>query len=170
LKTEFTITEGYPLTKEKLKQKLYVISYYFIAVVLSLSGISKILNPENLLNTLNTTLTFLGGNIIILIATVLPVLEIALGLMLMLPVPMGKIWRSHDKSKTKETLLTTVILFATFLIFAIYGFISGFDVDCGCFGSNISSEFGVGMIIRNMVLLIITILVLLLNNKEVKND
>jgi hypothetical protein len=124
LKTDFTITESYTLTKEKLKQRLYIISYYFIAVVFLVSGISKILNPENLLNTLNTTLTFIDVNILILIATALPVIEIALGLMLILPVTMGKIWRSHDKSKTKETLSATVILFAAFFLFSIYGTIT----------------------------------------------
>ncbi len=147
MKTDFTITESYTLTKEKLKQRLYIISYYFIAVVLSLSGISKILNPENLLNTLNTTLTFIDVNILILIATALPVIEIALGLMLIL------------KIKVKGTLIATVILFAVFFLFSIYGTITGFDVDCGCFGSSIRSEFGVGMIIRNIVLLILSILV-----------
>ncbi|MFZ2323375.1 MAG: MauE/DoxX family redox-associated membrane protein [Ignavibacteriaceae bacterium] len=151
MKTDFTITGSYTLTKEKLKQNLYVISFYFIAVVLLVSGISKILNPENLLNTLNATLTFLGENILILIATVLPVLEIALGLMLILPVPMGKI-------KTKETLIATLILFAVFFLFSIYGTIAGYDVDCGCFGTVIKNEFGVWMIFRNMILFVITFL------------
>jgi hypothetical protein len=36
--------------------------------------------------------------------------------------------------------------------------IKGFDVDCGCFGSNVSSEFGIGMIIRNVILIVITLL------------
>lgn len=158
MKTEFTITEGYFLTKEKLKQKLYVISYYLIAVVLLVSGISKILNPENLLNTLNTTLTFLGGNILILIATVLPVLEIALGLMLLL------------KTKVKKTLIATVILFAAFFLFSIYGTIKGFDVDCGCFGSSTSSQFGIEMIIRNLSLTIISIVLNKLKLLEQKNQ
>jgi hypothetical protein len=80
---------------------------------------------------------------------------------------MGKIWRSHDKSKTKETLSATVILFAAFLIFAIYGFISGFDVDCGCFGSNISSEFGIWMIGRNLLLVVIAFFNLKFFNKRI---
>lgn len=158
MKTDFTITENYTLTKEKLKQRLYIISYYFIAVVLLVSGISKILNPENLLNTLNTTLNFLGENIIILIATVLPVLEIGLGLMLML------------KIKTKETFFVATMLFAIFLVFAIYGTIKGFDVDCGCFGTVIKNEFGILMIGRNLSLTIISIVLNKIKLLEQKNQ
>jgi hypothetical protein len=159
LKTDTILIQKSSLSKETIKPKLFVLAYYFIALVLLFSGINKVIAPETFLNTLNTTLGFLGENILILIATALPVIEIALGFMLMLPVPMGKIWRSNDKSKVKETLIATVILFAVFFLFSIYGTVAGFDVDCGCFGSNVSSEFGAGMVVRNIVLLIVSILV-----------
>lgn len=138
----------FSLTKTTLSpSKLgYYFFYYSITIILLFSGFSKIIDPENFLKVLNVTLGFLGANIIVLTATALPVFEIVLSLMLML------------KIKTKEILFATAILFAAFLIFAIYGTIKGFDVDCGCFGSNVSSEFGVGMIIRNMVLSIVTFL------------
>jgi hypothetical protein len=148
----------FSLTKTTLSpSKLgYYFFYYSITIILFFSGFSKIIDPENFLKVLNVTLGFLGENIIVLTATALPVFEIVLSLMLML--------------KTKETLIATVILFGVFLIFAIYGFISGFDVDCGCFGSNVSGEFGVGMIIRNLVFLLLPINVLFFNNRIAKND
>jgi len=69
-----------------------------------------------------------------------------------------------------ETLIAIVILFAAFLIFAIYGTIKGFDIDCGCFGSGISSQFGIMMIIRNLVFLLLPINGLFFNNRMAKND
>lgn len=140
-----TFNQKFFLTKENIIPKLFSLAYYFIALVLLFSGFSKIIDPENFLKVLNITLGFLGENIIILIATALPVFEIALGLMLML------------KIKTKETLFVAVILFAVFFLFSIYGTIKGFNVDCGCFGSSISSQFGIEMIIRNLSLTIISI-------------
>ena len=150
----------FSLTKTTLSpSKLgYYFFYYSITIILLFSGFSKIIEPENFLKVLNTTLGFLGENIIILTATALPVIEIALGLMLIL------------KIKVKEALIATLLLFSVFALFAIYGFISGFDVDCGCFGSNVSGEFGVGMIIRNLVFLLLPINVLFFNNRIAKND
>ena len=140
--------QKFPLAKDNIKQKLFESAYYFIVAVLLFSGFSKIIDPENFLKTLNTTLNFLGESIIIFIATALPVIEIAIGLMLLL------------KIKTKETLFVVVILFAAFLLFSIYGTIAGFDVDCGCFGSSVGSEFGVEMIVRNLILLIISLILI----------
>jgi hypothetical protein len=135
-----TFNQKFLLTKENIIPKLFSLAYYFIVLVLLFSGFSKIIDPENFLKVLNITLGFLGGNILILIATVLPVLEIALGLMLIL------------KIKVKETLIAVLLLFVAFTAFAIYGTLKGFNIDCGCFGSNVSNEFGVWMIIRNIVL------------------
>lgn len=140
-------------TIENILPGILSLAYYFIALVLLISGISKILNPENFLNTLNVTLNFIGENITILIATALPVIEVSLSLMLLF------------KIKVKAALLITLILFIGFLLFAVYGFIAGFDVDCGCFGSIDWSEFGVGMIIRNIFLLILSIVLYKIRNK-----
>jgi hypothetical protein len=139
--------QKYLLTKKNIVPKLFSLAYYFIALVLLFSGISKVIDPENFLKVLNVTLSFLGENIIVLIATLLPVFEIALGIMLILNV------------KVEETLIAVLLLFVAFTVFAIYGTIMGFNIDCGCFGSNISSEFGAGMVVRNIVLLIVSILV-----------
>ena len=145
MKTELAITEVFFLSQGKAKQKLYVISYYLIAVVLLISGASKIANPENLITILNRTLSFLNEDIIILISTLLPVLELTLGLMLMF-----KQWVSMS-------LFMSVILFVSFLLYSIYGTLKGFDVDCGCFGESIRSEFGAGMIVRNLIFTCIVI-------------
>jgi len=122
------------------------ISYYFICLVLLVSGIAKIIDPSDLLNTLNPTLNFLDENIIVLIAAIISIIEITVGLFLLL------------KIKVKESLVTTVFLFAVFTIFAVYGFIFGIDGDCGCFGNITNSGFDSGMIIRNFVFLLMSII------------
>ena len=155
MKTFLTSIDNAPLFKGNIKQKFFIVSFYFTAFVLLGSGISKIVNPETFLKVLNVTIGFLGENIIVLIATILPVIEIALGLMLLL------------KTKVKETLIAILLLFSAFALFAIYGFISGFDVDCGCFGTVIKNEFGILMIGRNLLLVGIAFFNLKFFNKRI---
>lgn len=138
-----TLNQKFLLTKENIVAQLFSLSYYFIALVLLFSGISKIINPENFLKALNVTLGIFRENTIVLIATAFPVFEISLGLMLLI------------KIKVKETLIAVLLFFVAFTVFAIYGTIKGFDINCGCFGSSVSSEFGVTMIVRNVLLLVI---------------
>ncbi len=137
------------------KSLLYYSFYYIISILLLVSGSGKIIDPENFLKVLNVTLGFLGENIIVLTATALPVIEIALGLMLIL------------KLKVKETLIVILSLIIVFVLFAIYGFISGFDVDCGCFGTVIKNEFGILMIGRNLLLVGIAFFNLKFFNKRI---
>ena len=68
--------------------------------------------------------------------------------------------------KTKEILITVMVLFTIFLLYSIYGTIAGYNVDCGCFGDSIKSQFGVWMIGRN-VLLIISVLYLYKKEKMI---
>lgn len=53
--------------------------------------------------------------------------------------------------KWKPVLINTLVLliFAGFLGFSIYGFATGMEGDCGCFGEFGESSFGWPMIIRN---------------------
>ncbi|MFZ2864576.1 MAG: MauE/DoxX family redox-associated membrane protein, partial [Ignavibacteriaceae bacterium] len=62
------------------------LTHYLIAGVLLFSGVSKIIYPENILNVLNITLNFLGEDILMLIAALLPVIKIALGTMILMKI------------------------------------------------------------------------------------
>jgi hypothetical protein len=97
----------------------YSFFYYLLAIVLLFSGISKIINPAPLMETIKVSLR-VNENLLILAATLLPMIEIALGLMLLL------------KIQTKKTLFATTILFFGFFTFSIYGTAIGLNVDCGC--------------------------------------
>jgi len=124
--------------------------YYLISLILVFSGVTKVLNPQNLITALNTTLGFLNEEIILLIATVLPVFELTVGMLLILRI------------KIKEVMKLAIVLFTVFLFYSFYGTIRGFDVDCGCFGENLKSRIGILLILRNILLT--SIVIFIINN------
>lgn len=138
------VTEHKVLTVEKVKILLTSFVYYMLALILLFTGITKILDPLPLINTLKL-IQFLEENLVVLIATLLPLLEMGLGLLMVLKV------------KPKITLSAVTILFAAFFLFSIYGTIAGLEGDCGCYGSAVKSEFGIKMIIRNFILVILSL-------------
>ncbi len=119
-----------------------MILYYLIIVVLLFSGISKIIDPLPMMETMKAVFK-VNESLLILVATILPIIEIGFGLMLVFNV------------QTKKTLFGITILFFCFFVFSIYGTIIGLNNDCGCFGKNIKSEFGLIMITRNLILVLI---------------
>jgi hypothetical protein len=133
------------MRKEKANKIFYHAGIYLIAAVLLFSGISKIIDPMPLIETLKLVAK-LPEDILIIIATILPILEIGLGILLVL------------KIKPKPVLFATLALFAAFFVFSVYGTIIGLKNDCGCFGSVVKNEIGWGMVGRNGVLMIIDVL------------
>lgn len=119
--------------------------YYFIAIVLLFSGISKIVDPIPMMETMKAVFK-VNESLLILAATILPVIEIGFGLMLVFNV------------QTKKVLFAVTILFFCFFVFSVYGTIIGLNNDCGCFGNLVKSEFGIFMVLRNLVFFIISIL------------
>jgi len=128
------------------KRITYHTGLYFLAAVLLISGISKIIDPIPLIETLKA-FAKLPEDILILIVTILPVIEMGLGILLVL------------KIKPKPVLLGTLLLFAAFLAFSIYGTIIGMKNDCGCFGSLVKSQIGWGMVGRNIIMFLTSVCV-----------
>ncbi len=139
-------------TKPKLTELIMGGLYYFICTVLLFSGITKIIDPSPMIETMKAAFK-VDENLLVLAATILPIVEIALGLMLVL------------KIQTKKTLLTATALFFVFFVFSIYGTLIGLNVDCGCFGSVVKSEFGMTMVIRDLILLTIVVWLAIMNKK-----
>ena len=79
-------------------------------------------------------------------ATLLPIIELTLGVMLLL------------KIRVNETLIAVTLLFLFFFLFSVYGAVVGLENDCGCFGNMIESNFRINMIIRNFIFLLIAFL------------
>ena len=139
---------SYSVFRKNYYKLLYLVFYYFIAFALLFSGTAKIIDSEPLINTLKLFSIF-PVEIQILIAALLPIIEIGLAVFMLL------------KIKPRLTLLSITILFAVFLVFSIYGALAGIGGDCGCFGNVVTSSFGWGMIGRNIIFVIIPIGVLL---------
>ncbi len=140
-----------------LRQYLYATVYYFIAIVLLAAGIFKIYDPAPMLGTLDL-IQFLNNPLSVFIATILPVIEIALGILLLT----GK--------KIRISLMTATGLFWIFFGFSVYGYAVGLDADCGCFGNVIASDFGVGMILCNALFAVIVSMVAVSHRKTNKGD
>lgn len=81
-------------------------------------------------------------------ATLLPVIELTLGVMLLL------------RLRVKVALIAATILFMFFFLFSVYGAVVGLENDCGCFGKAAESRFGISMVIRNILFLLLSIIVL----------
>ena len=132
--------------KLTLKRVFILILFYLLTAILLFSGIAKIIDPLPLLNILKLV-TFLPTELQIIIATLLPVVEIGLAVLMIM------------KIKPKLTLTAVTILFAAFLVFSIYGTLTGFGADCGCFGDVVKSSFGINMILRNTLFLILSLVI-----------
>jgi len=138
------LTHNLKIKRLKILSTIYYLCYYSIAAVLLFSGISKIVTPEPMFEILKA-LGFENDTFMLIIASLLPVIEIGIASLMIL------------KLKLKVVLISVVILFAIFLTLSIYGLIIGLDKDCGCFGSVVQSSFGAGMILRNGLFLIMAI-------------
>ncbi|MEW6507683.1 MAG: MauE/DoxX family redox-associated membrane protein [Bacteroidota bacterium] len=128
-------------------------SYYFLIALLLFSGVSKILDPQPMLETIKAVIN-VSEELQIAAATLLPVIEITLGVMLLLRI------------RVKETLLVATILFLFFFLFSVYGALMGLKNDCGCFGKIAESSFGIGMVIRNILFLFVSVFLLIKFEKK----
>ena len=135
---------------------LYNVFFYMITAVLLISGIAKIIDPLPLINTLKL-ITIIPESLQLIIATLLPIVEIGLAVLMLM------------KIKPKITFTAVTVLFTAFLVFSIYGTVAGFGANCGCFGNVVKSEFGISMILRDTLFLIIS-MVLLVKKNNVLQD
>lgn len=139
---------------------------YFLSIILLFSGFVKIVNPASLIDALMQELAFLPSNslldfLTISIASILPVFEIGLGLLLIFSIHHNLI-----KAKRKQILTAVVILFSLFFLYSLYGFWAGGKSDCGCFGNVFNSSFGWGMLVRNLIFLCGSISIFFLEKKK----
>lgn len=139
-----------------VRRYLYFTAYYFTATVLLAAGALKIHDPSPLLGTLEV-LSFINNSVTLIIAAILPVIEITIGILLLT----GKYIRL--------TVISAAGLFWFFFAFSVYGSTAGLDADCGCFGNVIASDFGAGMILRNLSFAVISTL-LFISLKKKKNE
>lgn len=107
-----------------------------LAGILILAGYLKLQDSTALFETV-ASITWLPVWLKSLTVDWLPWVEILLGALLL------------TKFLNKTVLTGVLLIFAAFLGFAIYGYATGMEGDCGCFGDLSDSTFGWSMIIRN---------------------
>ncbi len=123
------------------------------------------MEPTELIENLSSVFRFLPSLIVISITSFLPIIEIGLGTLLVFSL-------YHEKIKNKKKLILsgTTALFGMFWAFSIYGYIVGMKNDCGCFGGLIKTSFEFGVIFRNFVLLITSLVIIKINTINYKSN
>lgn len=109
-----------------------------LAAVLIFAGVLKLIDNTALFETV-AYITWLPVWFKSILISTLPWAEIIVAGLLLL------------KWQFKYIVSFVLLIFAGFLGFSIYGFATGLEGDCGCFGDLAESSFGWGMIFRNAV-------------------
>jgi hypothetical protein len=125
--------------RPRVKEIIATVLRFGLAGVLAVAGIAKLINSSELIAALQQV-PFLNYSLIIWIATLLPIVEVILAILLFF------MW------KPLFTVSLTIFLFACFLGFSVYGLYAHMSGDCGCLGDLSSNSFGWGMVIRNLIL------------------
>ena len=130
------------VSPSSVKHVLIVIIRLIIGGTFFISGLLKVIHPEEFRKTLSTHRLFSTGTIH-LISLVLPYLEIALGLLFALGF------------RTKVTGRIIIGLLILFTIEGAFAFALGNAVDCGCFPTDGGGEsIGVKFFVRNGLLIL----------------
>jgi hypothetical protein len=132
------------IVQNKIRNIFYFSGYYFISVILIISGISKLAAPAAAAGVLNMIGVF-GEEISALLIAILSVFELSLGLFMIF------------KIQITIVINLCIILFLLFFGASIIGAVLGLKSDCGCFGDIIKNEIGWFMVFRNLIFLITSI-------------
>jgi uncharacterized membrane protein YphA (DoxX/SURF4 family) len=140
------------MTKPKIISSVQFLFRIILGGLLVFAGILKIQDSTTLFESV-AYITWLPIGLKSLIIDFLPWAEIVIGGLLLLHV--------FDK----VMIPLTGLIYASFLIFAIWGLSSGIEIDCGCFGdldessflgALLGSEISIQMVIRNSIFVLMT--------------
>ena len=109
-----------------------------LAGILILAGYLKLQDNSALFETI-AYITWIPVGLMSFIVDWLPWIEILTGALLL------------TRFMNKAVITVVLLIFSGFLGFAIYGYATGMEGDCGCFGDLSDSSFGWSMIIRNAI-------------------
>ncbi len=102
---------------EKKKSFLFYADYLIaclLSIILIYAGINKITSPSALIENLTSLFKFLPENLIIMIASILPLIEIGIGTALIF-----SLYEERIKKYKKAISLSTAILFGLFLAYSV---------------------------------------------------
>lgn len=124
------------------ENKLKVFFRYLLGVIFLISGISKIISPENFINEIGRSI-FFSSSLDTIIAYTIILAEITLALL---------IFFKFNKWVLNLTILTLVI----FCCYLVYKIISHDNSDCGCFG-NFIYQSNLSALNQDIFLIIISV-------------
>lgn len=124
-----------------------------VILVLSISGVGKLINPVPAMQLLEK-LPLFPHALIILTVSVMSILELL--------VALGIIF----KYRKFITYSANLFLFAGFFRISVYGTYLKLNDDCGCFGSLIESHVGWLTVLRNTVFLGMAIYLFVVYNED----
>lgn len=140
-------------TSQMLISIIYNVVYYFVAFIITISGLMQLFNPFLLLESMRLALP-LPTPVLISFVAFIATLETLLGLMLIL------------KLKVKASLTISAVLALFLLIYTIYCFLQNVPGETGFFGGYIICQFDFDLVIKNTVLLL-AIISLLFRESEI---
>lgn len=133
---------SYLAARRAIKPLLMIIVRLIIGGIFFISGLLKVIHPEEFRKTLSTHRLFSTGTIH-LISLVLPYFEIALGLLFALGF----------RTRVTGRIITGLLIL--FTIEGAFAFALGNAVDCGCFPTDSGGEsIGVKFFVRNGLLIL----------------
>jgi uncharacterized membrane protein YphA (DoxX/SURF4 family) len=139
---------------------LIILLRVILGGVFIFAGTLKIID-DSLLRDSVGIIVWLPLQLKILIIDLLPWAEVVMGsLVILASVP-----KWHPFLRLAD--IPTALLYLVFLIYAIVGWATGQEGDCGCFGSGIGSSFGWIMTLRN-TLFVLGASILLMDSFRVK--
>ncbi len=133
------------------------IAEIFLGICFILSGALKLYDPSKSVYLMDKVLGINSDLSIFLIASIC-IAELMLAFILL--------FRFYPE----KGILASIACFSFFLLFSIYLFYKGSDLDCGCFGSVSLLSSGKELIMRNAILLGLSVMVFVIKKKSVINE
>ncbi len=124
------------------------VAYYILVAVFVVSGISKLYNPFDILESMRLALP-LPTLVLIAFVAFIAIFETLLGLFLMLRI------------KVKQNLIVAAVLSLFFFIYTLFCFYQGVPGETGFFGGFISCTFDFSLVIKNAVFVLLAVLLLI---------
>jgi uncharacterized membrane protein YphA (DoxX/SURF4 family) len=125
-----------------------VLARWLLAAVLLVAGISKLLDREGFVQAVDAY-QILPVRLARVVALGLPYLEIVLGVFLLTGLA------------TRMAAILAIWLFATFAIAVAINLVRRRELDCHCFGNLWQGKIGLSTLLRNLILVILSIQILI---------
>lgn len=160
-KTPVTILKNKMFEKQKITQLLEnkiltLIARIILGGLFIIASLDKIIDP-NAFATSILNYRVIGESLSMLVATILPWLELICGL--------GLVFGFY--ARANAGIITTLLI--CFIILIVSALVRGLDISCGCFSQDPNvSKIGYQKILENIGLIILSIYLFYTSNRQIK--